>query len=117
MAIEDTIQHKIFFYRKGNGGAYVHRSPETVRFKENIRFWNITGCKAKVMFTDKDIVDKNYFEIDPGAYADVQVELDLTGKKPEYHRYHVDLVCTRSLATEESQYAEGGSDAGLIVDP
>lgn len=112
--------HTIFFYRKGNGGAHVHRSAKTVKRGQRIRFWNITGCRADVTFFEEDVVafEGSGISIEDKEFVEVTVTRAVKDEKPEYHGYRVRLTCDRPRPGENAvQYAEGGSDPGLIIEP
>lgn len=104
--------HKIFFYCKEDGEVHVHPSPAIVRHKDEIRVWNLSGCKADVEFKMANVVDKDKFPIDNGASVDLKVKRD-PGNTPVFYEYKVKL----SKEGQSEKYAVGGSDPGVIIDP
>ncbi len=110
--------HRIFIYRKANGGAYVDPSPEIVKKDDKIRFWNLTECRAEVK--KEGVLSPHKEPIDPGGSVEVTVIYNLTNPgQPEYKEYRVKLTCPRLEGAQRyaEQYAKGGSDPGLIIEP
>jgi hypothetical protein len=107
----------VFIYRKPNGGAFVEPSPRVVKKDDVIRFWNITECKAEVITKKPEILNPKVIDIPAASYVDATVVYDITNGKPQYQEYKVKLTCALTFGGEDAQYAVGGSDPGLIIEP
>ena len=97
----------IFIYRKGNGGAFVSKSPAVVPSGGTFWMVNLTECKAEVTFPDK-IVDPAEATLKANGAAQ---RFTVSGPKG-YYEYDVELNCDR----QTTQHVEANSRPGVIID-
>ena len=100
----------IFIYRKGNGGAFVSKSPAVLKRGGKLRIVNLTECPAEVEFPG-GVTDPDSATIT--AHDDKL--FDVTGAKG-YYEYDVTLACGRE-GNVIRQQVEANSRPGAIIDP
>ncbi|HVO10651.1 MAG TPA: hypothetical protein VMX54_07825 [Vicinamibacteria bacterium] len=101
---------EVFIYRKGNGGAFVSKSPAVLKRRGKLRIVNLTECDVEVTFP-------------PGVLAPATGRIDakksklftVTGARG-YYEYDVTLTC-RGEGRRVVQRAEANSRPGAIIDP
>jgi len=107
----------IRIYRAGNGKATVQPSPQPLQPGEEFWLKNFTECEADVDFAGGAQITPPKGAIPPaknGKPGKKGFEVD--SKAPfGYYEYDITLVCTRGQR-RVTQYVEGGSKPGVIID-
>lgn len=106
MSTPTATPTKIWILRKGNGQLRAHPSPVVLSSDEIFAIRNLTSAAATVSFPSSIVAKGAGVTMSPGGISgDLRV---VRQDKPTYFEYEV---------TVGSEYAEGGSKPGGIVDP
>jgi hypothetical protein len=101
---------RVFFVRKGSGGAYVEPPRVIVPQGGRLEFRNYTACPAHVSVAPGGTKPQEFDVPEDGRVVGV----DVGGSG--YYEYRVKLICKGLSERFAVQYAEGESDPGIIVD-